>query len=312
MLTPYMRWHERTELFRDVALPSNLFTGRLFAIGSCFAENVVVVLKRRGVDARLSHAGLFYTPGTIARHLAALVDNESSCTVLEAESIAYAPQLASKVRGSAQDLIDQFKEAVAADRTAVRDADTVVMTLGLNEQIVLEHAGERYLCRQLPPPPFLKRLEGSVTVHPLTVEETKSALRQSVDLVRRLNANASILFTVSPVPLHATFQKLDIRVANSRSKYTLYAALHEFLQERPDLHYFPSFEHAQQLQSRPGFWETDERHVTSAGVGRLMQFLAEYAGHSVDVSHERPQMALHDLKKSIKKVVKRGLDAIGR
>ncbi|MCR6672057.1 GSCFA domain-containing protein [Devosia ginsengisoli] len=311
MIKPNMRWRDRQTIFRDVILPGNMMSGKLFAIGSCFAENVVGVLKARNVDARLTRAGLFYTPATIADYLETLARNSSTLAIFGSGSAAYAPALESKREDNPETLQDWFAGQVQADRAWLAQVDNVAVTLGLNEQIVIVDNGTEHVCRQLPPLAVQRALGDQLELRVMTVSQIKDALARIAAAIRTVNPAVNILFTVSPVPLHATFQKRDIRVANARSKYALYAALQEFLDEQPGCYYFPSFEHAQTLQREPGFWEDDERHVSDSGVGKLMEFLAAYAGEPTDLRNTQAPPSTHDLKRSTKKAVKRGLRFLG-
>jgi len=311
MIKPYMRWRDRQTLFRNVELPEHIMMGKLFAIGSCFAENVVGVLRKRQVDARLAEAGLFYTPGTVANYLELLSSDAPELTIFGAGDKCYAPQMETKWEGSEVALRETFEAQTRADRTWLSEADNVVITLGLNEQVIAHRNGEEYLCRQMPPMSVQKQLGDQLGFQIWTVAEIKRSLGDILNAVRRVNPTANLLFTVSPVPLHATFQSHDIRISNARSKYSLYAALQEFLEENSNLYYFPSFEHAQILQMDGVFWEDDERHVTSKGIGELMAYLATYAGETPLVKNKPPLMSIYDLKRSFKKVVKRGMKALG-
>jgi lysophospholipase L1-like esterase len=311
MIKPNMRWRDRQTIFNDVTLPANIMSGKLFAIGSCFAENVVGVLKAREVDARLTRAGLFYTPVTIANYLEAMVGSAPALAVFGSGTTTYAPALESKREGDAKSLKDWFADQLQADRSWLGQVDNAVVTLGLNEQIVIVNQGTEHACRQLPPLAVQRELGDRLELRVLTVAQIKDALTRIATAIRAINPAANILFTVSPVPLHATFQKRDIRVANARSKNALHAALQEFLDEQPGCYYFPSFEHAQILQREPGFWEDDERHVTDGGVGKLMEFLATYAGEPTDLKNTPTLPSTHDLKRSTKKAVRRGLKFLG-
>ncbi len=80
-----------------------------------------------------------------------------------------------------------------------------------------------------------------------TMAETKAALERIRDILATHVPNAKVLFTLSPVPLAATFRPSSCITANSASKAILRAALDEMLREsgerlNKDLFYWPSYE----------------------------------------------------------------------
>jgi GSCFA family len=95
-------------------------------------------------------------------------------------------------------------------------------------------------------------------------------------LTRYCHPEVRIVITVSPVPLMATFSKMDVVVANTYGKSLLRAVAQEWAAAHVNVDYFPSYEIVQN-SNRPAVWERDLRHVTGAGVQHIMElFLQEY------------------------------------
>jgi hypothetical protein len=97
----------------------------------------------------------------------------------------------------------------------------------------------------------------------LSFAETKADIAEMHRLVRTHVPGAKILFTVSPIPLAATFRPVSCLTANAASKAIIRAALDEFLREHEgelndSLFYFPSMELVMQGFTDP--WESDMRH----------------------------------------------------
>ena len=59
------------------------------------------------------------------------------------------------------------------------------------------------------------------------VREEDLLFQKHEQMIRKNNKNASIIFTLSPVPLKATFRNMSCTVANSVSKAILRVALDE-------------------------------------------------------------------------------------
>jgi hypothetical protein len=107
------------------------------------------------------------------------------------------------------------------------------------------------------------------------------------DLIQEHVPGARILFTVSPVPLAATFRPVSCLTANSVSKAILRAALDEFHRNHwdrvnRDLFYFPSYEVICHLF--PDSFDEDNRHPKMAIVEFIMKlFEAAYCRTSLSL-----------------------------
>lgn len=107
-----------------------------------------------------------------------------------------------------------------------------------------------------------------------TVEETKTNIDKMYGLIRKHVPNAKVLFTLSPVPLAATFRPVSCLTANSVSKAVLRAGLDEFLRSKAadlneTLFYFPSYEIIQHAFVDP--WQDDRRHPNAASIQIIMK-----------------------------------------
>ena len=130
-------------------------------------------------------------------------------------------------------------------RTATKElfdkATVFVITLGLSEVWYDELTGEVFWravpAEQIDP----QRHKFRLTTQP----ENKANLNAIRDLIRKHQPKANIVFTMSPLPLAASFRPLGSLPADSASKATLRSAIDEMMSEHTDdarLHYFPSYE----------------------------------------------------------------------
>ena len=89
---------------------------------------------------------------------------------------------------------------------------------------------------------------------------------------------------MSPIPLHATVTRHDVRIANTESKHRIRAAVSEFAEAHPDVHYFHSYEIVTTAERQSDFMMDDGRHVTRQAVDYIVhQFLAVFASEGVVV-----------------------------
>ena len=99
--------------------------------------------------------------------------------------------------------------------------------------------------------------------------------------VRRLstiNPSARILFTVSPVPLAATYEPRHVLAANTYSKSVLRIAAEQIVHRHAHCDYFPSYEIITGHFNSGAYYGQDRRSVNPAGVDHVMRlFFTHYA-----------------------------------
>ncbi len=114
-----------------------------------------------------------------------------------------------------------------------------------------------------------------------TVEENVRNLRRTIALIRRVNARAPIVLTLSPVPLKGTFRDISCLSADAVSKSILRVALDSVLaQQRPNVYYWPSYEIVKWVGAHvswPAYGLDDEksRHVSRELVSRIVDAFIE-------------------------------------
>lgn len=222
-------------------MPSAPFVTRdakITAFGSCFAANITRHLNaigydlssKRAPDIYISHLGdgMVNTPAILGQFEWALANKkmpENLWHGFKAEGYGYDEGIRLKTR-------DVFLAT-----------DFFIITLGLSEVWYDEQTGGTFW-RAVPEGVFdPSRHKFRV----LSVEETKRDIEEMRRLIRQHAPNAKILFTVSPIPLAATFRPVSCMTANAVSKAIIRAALDEVLRGHPDelnesLFYFPSME----------------------------------------------------------------------
>ncbi|QUJ76019.1 GSCFA domain-containing protein [Sulfitobacter albidus] len=160
-----------------------------------------------------------------------------------------------------------------AYREAAANADVFVFTLGLCESFY-DLNSDRYL--NVTPDP--KAAQGQdLEFRFLTLEQNLEAGRKVIEAVRALKPDATIILTVSPVPLDATFTDMDVVVANSLAKSTLVVAAQTLTQMYDQCKYFPSYDMVMN-SAQDGAWLWDRKHVAQPMVNHIMKtFTDRYA-----------------------------------
>jgi hypothetical protein len=128
-----------------------------------------------------------------------------------------------------------------------------------------------------------------------TVEENVDNIRRIIELVRQINPTATIVLTLSPVPLKATFREVSCLAADSVSKSVLRVALDQVTREQmAGVYYWPSFEIVRWAGAHLpwpayGFDDGVPRHVTRYLVGEIVDAFVEsfYSPAAVAQMRER-------------------------
>lgn len=237
------------------------------AFGSCFAGNVSRYLLKKGYkvnahswDHNLSDVIrideiMVHTPALLAQFEWAFNDKP----------------LGSVFIGSAEEKAQTY-HSMDACKSIIRNTDFFIITLGLTEAWYdKEH--EQYLWkfvpnRKLDPKRFESRF--------VSFSENLNNLEKIYTLIKQNKPDSKILFTLSPIPLLGSYHGKSVICANTASKATLRAVLHEFISHKndKDLFYFPSYELINSYVDSP--WKEDNRHITPESVETIMSIFGQY------------------------------------
>lgn len=112
-----------------------------------------------------------------------------------------------------------------------------------------------------------------------TYPEIVEDMKEFINLINLYNKSSKLryLFTVSPVPLTATFEREHVLSATTYSKSVLRAVAGDFAKKYSNIDYFPSFEIISSIWSSGMFYNSNLRSVTKSGVDLVMKtFLSEH------------------------------------
>jgi GSCFA family len=157
-------------------------------------------------------------------------------------------------------------------KTIFEKTDIFVITLGLSEVWYDKITGDA-CWRAIPRSKYDPSRHGFKIS---TVAENIANLNTIYRIIRERRPHASIIFTLSPIPLFATFRPVSCITANSVSKSILRAAVDEFYRSKDDqnLFYFPSYELVKEYYHNA--FGNDNRHVHTAIVEKIMDIFANY------------------------------------
>jgi hypothetical protein len=147
------------------------------------------------------------------------------------------------------------------------ETDVFILTFGLSE-VWYDDVTQNVFWRTIPKDAYdPARHKFRVS----SVNENRDNMRAIYDLIKIHRPDAKIIFTLSPVPLVATFRDASCITANCVSKSVLRVALDEIMRETRDegiLHYWPSYELMADVFSYP--YKPDRRHLKTETLNYIM------------------------------------------
>jgi GSCFA family len=243
---------------------------RITAFGSCFAHNITAHLEKLGFDLSKQREPSIYI-STIGEGLVNVYAILSQFQ-WALEGVAPATNL---WHGHNAQLFSADETIREKTRQVFLNTDVFIITIGVSELWYDEVTGGIFW-RAVPRESF------DPTRHKFrvcTVAETTATLTSIRELIRR-HTDAEIIFTLSPIPLIATFRDQSCIVANTASKAILRAGFDEFFRssaaESDDkCHYFPAYEAVTTLF--PSVLDDDGHHPHQFVIEAVMQiFEANY------------------------------------
>ncbi len=250
--------------------PFILKSDYITAFGSCFARHVSNYLKKQG-----------YRVGGTDKVKTSYVIRCGEGMV-NTYAIAQQFQWAFGEREFSENLWYDSKGEIASYLDSIRDetrevfqnTDVYIITLGLSEVWYDKISGDVFW-RGIPKAKYDPSRHGFRVT---TVEENKQNLISICRLARKERPNAPLIFTLSPVPLSATFRPVSCITANTVSKSILRVAIDEFMRETkdsdPNVFYFPSYEIVKEYFRNS--YEEDNRHVRPQVVSEIMRCFSTF------------------------------------
>ena len=248
-------------------------SGSVIAIGSCFAAELRHFLNDVGLSS-----DSFWIPSGL-NNTFALLDFFSWAVTGEQTGKGYGYNKTSN--GDIVDWQPSFEQQQYKD--ALAHASSFVFTLGLAEVWEDKESGKVFW-RGVPERIFN---EGRHHFRLSSVQENTENLENIVALIRQINPNAPIVFTVSPVPLKATFGSKSCITSDCVSKSTLRLAINDYMSKTDcssNVYYWPSFEIVKWVGCHLPYpvYGTDDgcvRHVSRFLVTQILKaFVSSYYG----------------------------------
>ncbi len=238
------------------------YDSKVLLLGSCFSENIGNKFEYYKFQSTVNPFGILFQPLAIENLITRAINkdyyldndlyyNNEQWSCLDAHSKFN--------NASKEDLLTDLNSEIDNTNQQLKDATHVVITLGTSW--VYRHIASDVIvanCHKLLQKQFLKEL--------LSVEQITESLDAIVSLIKSVNPKVSVLFTVSPVR-HIK----DGFIENTRSKSHLLTAIHQLVEPRDQIHYFPSYEIMMDELRDYRFYNADMLHPNALAVDYIWE-----------------------------------------
>jgi len=209
------------------------YNSDILLLGSCFSNNIGKKLNYYKFKNFQNPFGILFHPKAIENLILNSI-NKKAYTINDIFNLNerwHCFDCHSDLSSTDEDsLLKQLNNAIAETENAIENSSHIIITLGtawvyryiVEDKIVAS-------CHKVPQKKFLKEL--------LSIDEITESLLATVELIKSVNPNTSILFTVSPVR-----HLKDGFIENTQSKSHLITAIHQVVDRRKNTYYFPSYE----------------------------------------------------------------------
>ena len=207
------------------------YNSNVLLFGSCFSENIGKKLDYFKFQNLQNPFGILFHPKAIETLISNAIKNKaySEEDVFLNNEQWHCFDAHSKLSNtSKEDLIFYLNSEIKLTSEAIQNSTHIIITLGTawvyrdikTDSIVAN-------CHKVPQKQFSKEL--------LSVQEITNSLKNILSLIKSINNDASVVFTVSPIR-----HTKDGFVENTQSKAHLITAIHQVINNKS--FYFPSFE----------------------------------------------------------------------
>jgi lysophospholipase L1-like esterase len=238
------------------------YSSKVVLFGSCFSENISKKLIYFKFQNFSNPFGILFHPLAIEMLITNIV-NERIYTekdiffhnerwhCYEAHSELSNP--------SKEDLLLKLNAAISTANRQLKEVSHIIITLGTSWTYrLIETDTVVSNCHKVPQKKFLKEL--------LLIDEITNSLEAIITLIKSVNNNIEIIFTVSPVR-----HLKDGFVENMRSKSHLLSAIHQVVAPRDHIHYFPSYEIMMDDLRDYRFYSSDMIHPNETAINYIWE-----------------------------------------
>ncbi|MDH8701643.1 hypothetical protein M2138_000992 [Dysgonomonadaceae bacterium PH5-43] len=222
----------RTEISAPQSNFNISYGDKTIMIGSCFVENISIKLLRAGFDIDVNPFGIMYNPLSIHSTLSDIINKReyTENDLFEHQGIFHSFAHHGKFSGvDKESVLLNINQKIEHSFHFLKQAKYLFITFGTARVYYKTDGMMVANCHKLPARTFTNKR--------LSVNEIHCKWNELITLLRTLNPDLRIIFTISPIR-----HWKDGSHENQLSKSTLFVALDEIMNSNTETYYFPSYE----------------------------------------------------------------------
>lgn len=235
------------------------------AFGSCFAQNISKWLLANGYNVLGKKLNL---NSHIIRFGEGLVN---TFAILEQLEWAFENKSLDEGLwfGENKEIVLPDEEVQQQTKELLIKTEALIITVGLSE-VWFDKVSGRAFWRSIPAENFNSERHGFRLT---SVAENLESLEKIIMLRDKYMPDCNIVFTLSPIPLMATFRDINCISANTVSKSILRIALDDLISQKHEkVYYYPAYELVKEVYPDP--FDADNRHPKKVYIENIMQLFA--------------------------------------
>lgn len=252
----------RTELLLQKSDLCIKHDSKVLLVGSCFSDNIGQILGDFLFDVCINPFGTVYNPISIEQLLLRSVNNTAvaESDLLHNGSAFCHPDFHSSFNNEDKAVcLHSINQKIKEVHQFLQNTDVVIITLGTAWVYeFIAHSKIVANCHKIQSDQFRKKL--------LSEAEIISSLQGIVKLLKSINQNVKIIFTISPVK-HIK----DGLVDNMTSKARLISAKHNIINEDELVYYFPAYELVSEDLRDYRFYKDDLIHPNDFAINYIWE-----------------------------------------
>lgn len=241
------------------------YNSSICLVGSCFAEHMAAKLEYYQFRHLTNPLGILFHPMAIKELFRRSLDNKNFTKedIFSLNDLWHCYDAHSDLSGTeAEATVEKLNDALKSTHQHINKSTHFIITLGTAWVYRLQETGHIVAnCHKVPQSQFDKEL--------LTIDELEDCLGDIEHMIRNVNADIEIIWTVSPVR-----HLKDGFAENNRSKAHLIAAVHQIVRKSGNS-YFPSYELMMDELRDYRFYDRDMVHPNEMAVDYIWEKFRE-------------------------------------
>lgn len=225
----------RTEIIPQASKYKLDYQTPVLFLGSCFTDNIGSLMQKYLFPVNINPFGVVYNPVSVFKSLKYIIENKEfkEDDLFQHEDLWHSWYHHSSFSSTNKsEVVDNINNEICYSHEFLKNAKAVILTFGTSWIYRLKASGKIVSnCHKVPAAEFYREL--------LSVPKIVEEFTKIEDLLKKLNPDVRVIFTVSPVR-----HWKDGANGNQVSKSILHLSIHNILQiEKCSCEYFPAYEY---------------------------------------------------------------------